>query len=172
MSALPSPDALPAAVAAPLNLQAPRLIRRMACWLYEGILMFGVVFIAGYLFGTLSQTRNAWTTATRCRVPVCGVWHLFHLVLGQGPDAGHEDLAHPCVDRHGRRSRSARTAALRAVLAVVPAAPGRYWHLRCRPLKCWCSYWAGSPMWAILSRFHPAAAVLARRTGGHTPGAF
>ena len=59
MSALPSPDALPAAVAAPLNLQAPRLIRRMACWMYEGILMFGVVFIAGYLFGTLSHTRNA-----------------------------------------------------------------------------------------------------------------
>ncbi len=38
---------------------APSLRRRMACWLYEGILMFGVVFIAGYLFGTLSQTRNA-----------------------------------------------------------------------------------------------------------------
>lgn len=34
-------------------------MRRMACWLYEGMLMFGVVFIAGYLFGTLSQTRNA-----------------------------------------------------------------------------------------------------------------
>ena len=31
----------------------------MACWMYEGLLMFGVVFIAGYLFGTLSQTRNA-----------------------------------------------------------------------------------------------------------------
>jgi uncharacterized RDD family membrane protein YckC len=31
----------------------------MACWAYEGILLFGVVFIAGYLFGTLSQTRNA-----------------------------------------------------------------------------------------------------------------
>lgn len=31
----------------------------MACWLYESMLMFGVVFIAGYLFGTLSQTRNA-----------------------------------------------------------------------------------------------------------------
>ena len=37
----------------------PGLWRRMACWLYEGILMFGVVFIAGYLFGTMSQTRNA-----------------------------------------------------------------------------------------------------------------
>ena len=31
----------------------------MACWLYEGLLLFGVVFISGYLFGTLSQTRNA-----------------------------------------------------------------------------------------------------------------
>ncbi len=31
----------------------------MACWLYEGLLLFGVVFVAGYLFGTLSQTRNA-----------------------------------------------------------------------------------------------------------------
>jgi uncharacterized RDD family membrane protein YckC len=38
---------------------APGLWRRMACWAYEGILLFGVVFIAGYLFGTLSQTRNA-----------------------------------------------------------------------------------------------------------------
>jgi uncharacterized RDD family membrane protein YckC len=31
----------------------------MACWLYEGMLLFGVVFIAGYLFGTLSQTKHA-----------------------------------------------------------------------------------------------------------------
>ena len=38
---------------------APALWRRIACWAYEGILLFGVVFISGYLFGTLSQTRNA-----------------------------------------------------------------------------------------------------------------
>ena len=40
-------------------LNAPSLPRRMACWLYEGILLFGVVFIAGYLFSALSQTRHA-----------------------------------------------------------------------------------------------------------------
>lgn len=39
--------------------QAPSLKRRMACWLYEGMLLFGVIFIAGYLFSTLSQTRHA-----------------------------------------------------------------------------------------------------------------
>ena len=37
----------------------PSLRRRMACWLYEGMLLFGVVFVAGYLFGTLSQTKHA-----------------------------------------------------------------------------------------------------------------
>ena len=41
------------------EIHPPGLWRRMACWLYEGMLMFGVVFLAGYLFGTLSQTRNA-----------------------------------------------------------------------------------------------------------------
>ena len=37
----------------------PSIGRRMASWFYEGLLMFGVVFIAGYLFSTLSQTRHA-----------------------------------------------------------------------------------------------------------------
>jgi uncharacterized RDD family membrane protein YckC len=41
------------------ELKTPGLWTRMACWMYEGMLMFGVVFISGYLFGTLSQTRNA-----------------------------------------------------------------------------------------------------------------
>lgn len=31
----------------------------MACWFYEGMLLFGVVFIAAYFFGTLSQTKHA-----------------------------------------------------------------------------------------------------------------
>jgi uncharacterized RDD family membrane protein YckC len=38
---------------------AASLIRRMCCWFYEGLLLFGVVFMAGYLFGTLSQTKHA-----------------------------------------------------------------------------------------------------------------
>ena len=54
------PPSLPPALPPAANpLDAPSLKRRMACWLYEGMLLFGVVFIAGYLFGTLSQTRHA-----------------------------------------------------------------------------------------------------------------
>ncbi|WP_354448262.1 RDD family protein [Ottowia thiooxydans] len=45
--------------APPTALTAPALWRRMACWLYEGTLMFAVVFLAGYLFSALTQTRHA-----------------------------------------------------------------------------------------------------------------
>ena len=54
----PQPVASPASNASDA-LKTPSVKRRMACWLYEGMLLFGVVFIAGYLFSSLSQTRHA-----------------------------------------------------------------------------------------------------------------
>jgi len=47
--------ALPSATALP---PAGRL-RRFACMMYESVLLFGVVFLAGYAFDTLTQSRNA-----------------------------------------------------------------------------------------------------------------
>lgn len=37
----------------------PTLKRRALCMMYEGMLLFGVVFIAGWLFSTLLQQRHA-----------------------------------------------------------------------------------------------------------------
>jgi uncharacterized RDD family membrane protein YckC len=42
-----------------IELIAPSLRRRLACWMYEGMLLFAVLFIASYLFSSLSQTRHA-----------------------------------------------------------------------------------------------------------------
>jgi uncharacterized RDD family membrane protein YckC len=56
----PASSSTPVCVASPEAIfLPPSLRRRMACWMYEGVLMFGVMWIAGYLFSTLSQTRNA-----------------------------------------------------------------------------------------------------------------
>ena len=41
----------------PTNI--PSIKRRLACWLYEGVLLFGVVFIVDYAFSSLTQTRHA-----------------------------------------------------------------------------------------------------------------
>jgi len=49
----------PKATGAGNSPATPGVWRRMSCWLYEGMLLFGVVFIASYLFSTLSQTRHA-----------------------------------------------------------------------------------------------------------------
>jgi len=49
-----SPGSVPQAPA-----RAPGLMRRMAAFTYEGVILFGVLMIAGYLYSTLSGQRHA-----------------------------------------------------------------------------------------------------------------
>lgn len=53
----------------------PGLARRLACFLYEGVLLFGVVMVAGLLYGVLTQQRHALVGAT-------GLQALLFVVLG------------------------------------------------------------------------------------------
>ncbi|MER1966230.1 RDD family protein [Castellaniella sp. GW247-6E4] len=39
----------------------PSRLRRFACMMYEGVLLFGVLFLASYLLDTLTQSREALT---------------------------------------------------------------------------------------------------------------
>lgn len=50
----PEGDASPAA-----TWPVPALARRMAAFVYEGVLLFGVLMIAGYLYSSLTQMRHA-----------------------------------------------------------------------------------------------------------------
>lgn len=40
-------------------LKAPPVLRRLAAFVYEGVLLFGVLMIAGYLYSSLTQQRHA-----------------------------------------------------------------------------------------------------------------
>lgn len=51
---LPAGDSTPA-----VDLNAPTMSRRMAAFVYEGVLLFGVLMIAGYLYSSLTQMRHA-----------------------------------------------------------------------------------------------------------------
>ena len=42
----------------PTSIVTSRL-RRFACMMYEAVLLFGVIFLASYLFDTLTQSRDA-----------------------------------------------------------------------------------------------------------------
>ena len=157
MSALPSPDALPAAVAAPLNLQAPRLIRRMACWMYEGILMFGVVFIAGYRIGTLSQTRNAMDNRHALQAFLFVVFGIyFTWFWAKGQTLAMKTWHIRVVDRDGR-PLTQRRALLRYVCSwlwfLPPLAALAPFSLPGGEATVIVLGWVA--VWAVLSRFHP-----------------
>lgn len=51
--------AAPASVSGAAELRAPPLPRRLACMVYESVILFGVVMIAGYLYSSLTQQRHA-----------------------------------------------------------------------------------------------------------------
>lgn len=50
---------MPASARPETPMKTPNRWRRFACMMYEGVLLFGVVFLAGYLFDTLTQSRDA-----------------------------------------------------------------------------------------------------------------
>jgi uncharacterized RDD family membrane protein YckC len=57
-SPAPVPPAAPGADPA-LTLVTPGLARRLAAFVYEGVLLFGVTMISGYLYSSLTQQRHA-----------------------------------------------------------------------------------------------------------------
>ena len=136
---------------------APPLRRRMACWLYEGMLLFGVVFITGYLFGTLTQTRNALNNRHGLQIfcfVVIGLYFVWFWHKGQtlAMKTWHIRM----VDRHGQRLSQGR-ALLRYVLGWVwflpPLAISAWGQLTPGAVGAVCCGWVA--LWAALAWLHP-----------------
>lgn len=76
----------------------------MACFLYEGVLLFGVVMIAGYLFSSLTQQRHALSGRHALQaflfvvLGIYFVWFWSHGGQTVAMKAWHVRL----LDRHGR----------------------------------------------------------------------
>lgn len=135
----------------------PSLTRRMASWLYEGILLFGVVFIAGYLFSTLSQTRHALDNRH-------GLQAFLFLVLGiyftwfwhRGQTLAMKTWHIRVVDRQGRPLSQTR-ALVRYLASWLWFLPPLLmtWPLRLPVLEIAVLVSGWVLVWALLSRFHP-----------------
>lgn len=141
----------------PAALTAPSLKRRMACWLYEGLLLFGVVFIAGYLFSALSQSRHALDNRNPLQAFVFVVFGIyFTWFWSKGQTLAMKTWHIRLVDRAGQPVSQPR-ALLRYLLCWL-------WFLP--PLAFVAPYGLSSgevtvltlgwiTVWALLSRFHP-----------------
>ena len=141
-----------------LDLTAPSLWRRMACWLYEGILLFAVVFVAGWLFSTLGQMRDA-MDARRPLLQaflfvVFGIYFAWFWTRGQTLAMKTWNIR--IVDRTGNTLRQPR-ALLRYLcswLWFLPAiAVLATMHPSGRETVAVMLGWIA--IWALLSRLHP-----------------
>ena len=137
---------------------APSLMRRMACWVYEGMLLFAVVFIAGWLFSALGQMRDA-MDARRPLLQaflfvIFGIY--FTWFWSRGQTLAMKTWNIRLVDRAGRPVSQLRALARYVLswlwflppLAVLPAL-----HLSGAEVAVVMIGWVA--VWAVLSRFHP-----------------
>ena len=63
------------------SLPTPGLARRMAAFVYEGVLLFGVVFVAGFLYSTLTRQDHALRGQTGLQVFVFVVLALYFVTF-------------------------------------------------------------------------------------------
>jgi len=147
----------PIATATPDPLNAPTLPRRMACWMYEGMLMFGVVFIAGYLFSTLTQTRHGLDNRHALQAFLFLVFGIyFTWFWAKGQTLAMKTWHIQVVDLQGRPLTQAR-ALWRYVLSWIwwlpPLATRALFDLPAAEVMVLALGWVA--VWAVLARFHP-----------------
>jgi uncharacterized RDD family membrane protein YckC len=129
----------------------------MACWLYEGVLLFGVVFIADYLFSSLSQTRHALDNRHLQQAflfVVLGIY--FAWFWSRGQTLAMKTWHIRVVDAAGR-PLTQRRALWRYVLSwlwfLPPLAALAPFPLSGAEIAIILLGWIA--VWALLSRFHP-----------------
>ena len=144
----------------------------MACWLYEGMLLFAVVFVAGWLFSTLGQMRDAMDSRRHLLQAflfvVFGVYFVWFWSKGQ--TLAMKTWGIRVVDRYGRPLTQGR-ALLRYLLQLdlVPAAAGRHRALQAaRRRNRRADLRLGGRLGAA-GALSSRAPVLARRLGRHPP---
>ena len=153
------PEAVDRSVDVPGSVaDTPGLWRRMACWLYEGMLLFAVVFVAGWLFSTLGQMRHAMDD--RRHLLQAFLFVVFGIYFGwfwsRGQTLAMKTWGLRLVDRRGRPVSQGR-ATLRYLLCwtwfLPPLAALSPFHLSGGESALIVAGWV--IVWALLARFHP-----------------
>jgi uncharacterized RDD family membrane protein YckC len=147
-----------------VTLNTPNLARRMACWLYEGMLAFGVVFVAGCLFFITGQVFGAFNASSAMSGHNPFLQAFLFIVLGiyfvwlwaKGQTLAMKTWEIRVVDHAGQPITQKR-ALIRYLLswlwflpALAAVAP---FNLSGTESAIIVIGWVA--VWAILSRFHP-----------------
>jgi uncharacterized RDD family membrane protein YckC len=140
-------------------LAAPGLARRMACWLYEGILLFASMLIATLVFSVAGQMKSGVDPLRPLLIGFLGIVAAVYFTWfwSHGQTLPMRTWGIRMVDRHGRPLTQLR-AFLRflcsslwfaPVIAVLQGWP----HFTLPQAGVLAAGWIG--FWALASRLHP-----------------
>jgi uncharacterized RDD family membrane protein YckC len=142
----------------PVALVAPSLRRRLACWLYEGILLFAVAFLSTWLFSTLGQMRDGMDPRRPLLIGflfiIFGIYFVWFWAHGQTLAMKTWNIR--VVDAQGHRITQLRALgryALSWAWFLPPLAAVAPFHLPAGEISVIFLGWVA--LWALLSRFHP-----------------
>lgn len=138
-------------------LAAPSLRRRMACGLYESLLLFGVVFVAGLAIGFIGILAGT-------SVPPQVLQAALFIVLGgyfawfwsRGQTLAMKTWRITVLDQHGRSLTPIRALtryALSWIWLLPPLGISAHLQLPLAEIAVLTAGWIA--IWCILSRFHP-----------------
>ncbi|WP_455555846.1 RDD family protein [Comamonas sp.] len=129
----------------------------MACWLYESLLLFGVVFVGGLVLGSagvLFGTPLSPTVLQALLFLVLGAY--FTWFWSKGQTLAMKTWHIQVVDKYGRpltRVRALTRYALCWLWLLPPLAVVAPFHLPMAEVMVIVLGWVA--VWALLSRFHP-----------------
>lgn len=141
--------------------KTPSLKRRMACWIYEGMLLFGIVFVAGFVFTTATKTQHAMENRHALQAFVfsmVGIYFVWFWLKGQ-------TLAmktwHIRLVSNGNHRLSLKGAFIRYVLSWIwflpPLAAAALLNLNAIltsvAVLIWASFWVFISRWAPEHQF-------------------
>lgn len=138
------------------DFKTPGIWRRLACWLYEGMLLFAVLFLGDYLLDSLSQSRHGLDRRDLRQLflfVLLGVYFVWFWSKGQTLAMKTWNIR--IVDRDGAPVSQLRALA-RYVLSwlwLLPPLAAYAFGLGLIETLVLVPAWVA--VWAILSRFHP-----------------
>jgi uncharacterized RDD family membrane protein YckC len=140
-------------------LSTPGLGRRMAAFVYEGVLLFGVLFVAGYLYSALTQQRHALQGQSGLQVFVFLVLAVYFVVFWtRGGQTVAMKAWHVRVVTVDDRPLSQPRALARYVASwiwFVPALAAAWLANLNRPFEIFSLMFVGVIAYALLSFAHP-----------------
>lgn len=138
-------------------LLAPSLRRRMACWLYEGLLVFGIVFVGGLVLGAAGVLFGSPLSPSALQgILFLTLGAYFAWFWSKGQTLAMKTWHIRVVDQRGQpltRLRALTRYALAWLWLLPPLAVLTPFHLPMAEVAVLTLGWIA--VWALLSRFQP-----------------